>query len=57
MAEANRGVNIRFEQFDLEYETNCEFDYVEIYDGDEILEEQRVARYCGDKVIHCMIPS
>ncbi|MCP9265517.1 Metalloendopeptidase [Dirofilaria immitis] len=46
-AEPNRGVNIRFAQFDLEREANCEFDYVEIYDGDERLEEYRIARYCG----------
>ncbi|VDN92429.1 unnamed protein product [Brugia pahangi] len=50
VAESNRGVNIRFAQFDLEHEANCEFDYVEIYDGYEILEEYRVARYCGDKL-------
>nr|CDP91970.1 BMA-NAS-39, isoform c [Brugia malayi] len=50
VAESNRGVNIRFAQFDLEREANCEFDYVEIYDGYEILEEYRVARYCGDKL-------
>uniref|UniRef100_A0A8R1TTG2 Metalloendopeptidase n=1 Tax=Onchocerca volvulus TaxID=6282 RepID=A0A8R1TTG2_ONCVO len=50
LAEPNRGVNIRFAQFDLEREVNCEFDYVEIYDGDERLEEYRVARYCGDKL-------
>lgn len=55
LAEPNHGVNIRFAQFDLEREANCEFDYVEIYDGSEILEEHRVARYCGDKVIHFMI--
>ncbi|VDK86383.1 unnamed protein product [Litomosoides sigmodontis] len=50
LAEPNRGVNLRFAQFDLEREANCEFDYVEIYDGDKILEENRVARYCGDKL-------
>lgn len=55
LAEPNRGVNIRFTQFDLEREANCEFDYIEIYDGDEILEEHRVARYCGDKVIEFVI--
>ncbi|VDM95878.1 unnamed protein product [Thelazia callipaeda] len=49
-SKPGRGVNLRFAQFDLERETNCEFDYVEIYDGSEQLRQKRVARYCGDKL-------
>ncbi|VDN19242.1 unnamed protein product, partial [Gongylonema pulchrum] len=41
-AEPGHGVNICFAQFDLERERNCEFDYVEIFDGSERIEKNRL---------------
>lgn len=50
VAEAGRGVQIRFAQFDLEKEANCDFDFVEIYDGDERKDERLMGRFCGDEL-------
>lgn len=49
-ADPGMGVHLRFIQFDLEREVNCDFDYVEIYDSNEQRDDRRVGRYCGDKV-------
>ncbi|KHN89126.1 Zinc metalloproteinase nas-39, partial [Toxocara canis] len=51
IAEAGRGVELRFAQFDLEKEANCEFDYVEVFDGLDRSDEHKMGHFCGDEVI------
>ncbi|XP_067930809.1 cubilin-like [Watersipora subatra] len=46
---ANRSVNLRFEEFDVEASNNgaCQFDYLAIYDGRSISTSALIGRYCG----------
>ncbi|KHN77985.1 Zinc metalloproteinase nas-39, partial [Toxocara canis] len=48
--EAGRGVELRFAQFDLEKEANCEFDYVEVFDGLDRSDEHKMGHFCGDEL-------
>uniref|UniRef100_A0A183VCE0 Tolloid n=2 Tax=Toxocara canis TaxID=6265 RepID=A0A183VCE0_TOXCA len=50
IAEAGRGVELRFAQFDLEKEANCEFDYVEVFDGLDRSDEHKMGHFCGDEL-------
>ncbi len=49
-AAADSGVELRFVQFNLEPENTCEYDQVQIFDGDQSNEANRFGRFCGDKV-------
>jgi hypothetical protein len=44
------GIHIRFTQFFLEAENSCEYDFVEVYDGDVNIDVNRFGRFCGEKV-------
>lgn len=46
------GMNIKlqFLKFDLEYETDCQYDYVAIYDGTVNSSENLIDKYCGDQI-------
>uniref|UniRef100_A0A0M3K4P2 Tumor necrosis factor-inducible gene 6 protein (inferred by orthology to a human protein) n=1 Tax=Anisakis simplex TaxID=6269 RepID=A0A0M3K4P2_ANISI len=50
LADVNRGVELRFAQFDLEKESNCDFDYIEVFDGYERTEEHKMGHFCGDQL-------
>lgn len=49
LASDNMGVGLRFSNFELEDEYNCEYDYVEIYNGEDD-EAVKIGRFCGNKV-------
>lgn len=49
LASPGMGVQLRFTQFNLEQESGCEYDYIEILDG-ETSDSSRFGRYCGEKV-------
>lgn len=42
----NDAVKIEFQTFDLEYETNCDYDYLKIYNGPST-ESPLIGKYCG----------
>lgn len=44
-----QSVRVWFEDFELEAQPDCEFDYVEIYDGEEGFEGDRRGRWCGKR--------
>lgn len=48
-AEKGYGVEIIFQVFDIEEETDCGYDYVELYDGADV-KSPRLGRYCGSGV-------
>ncbi|TWW71482.1 Cubilin Precursor [Takifugu flavidus] len=43
-------VQLVFESFNLEYHTNCNFDYVEVYDNGTVQTGSKLGRYCGRSV-------
>ncbi|CAG5867410.1 unnamed protein product [Menidia menidia] len=45
-AEKGYGVEMIFQVFEIEEETDCGYDYVELYDGADI-KSPRLGRYCG----------
>lgn len=49
LARDNLGVGLKFTNFELEDEYNCEYDYVELYDGEDD-EAIKIGRFCGNKV-------
>ncbi|VDO96888.1 unnamed protein product [Soboliphyme baturini] len=56
IATDDMSVEIQFTNFELEEEVHCEYDYVEVYDGD-IDAAPRLGRFCGNKVPHPYISS
>ncbi|KRY12598.1 Tolloid-like protein 1 [Trichinella patagoniensis] len=56
LAEDGMSVEIQFTNFELEEEVHCEYDYVEIYDGDSE-NAMRLGRYCGNKQPNLFISS
>lgn len=48
-AEKGYGVEIIFQVFEIEEETDCGYDYLELYDGADI-KAPRLGRYCGSGV-------
>ena len=48
-AEKGYGVEVEFLLFETEEETDCGYDYVELYDGAD-LNSPRLGRYCGNGV-------
>uniref|UniRef100_A0A914RSC5 CUB domain-containing protein n=1 Tax=Parascaris equorum TaxID=6256 RepID=A0A914RSC5_PAREQ len=51
LADAGRGVELRFAQFDLEKEASCDFDFVEVFDGHDRSDDHKLGHFCGDQVI------
>lgn len=49
VAEDGYGVELIFETFEMEEESDCGYDYIEIYDGYDST-APRLARYCGSGV-------
>ncbi|KAK6748609.1 hypothetical protein RB195_001309 [Necator americanus] len=45
-----RGVRIQFNAFTLEAEERCQYDYVEVYDGSEPVQNRLFGRFCGDSI-------
>ncbi|MEA3446780.1 MAG: CUB domain-containing protein [Bacteroidota bacterium] len=45
-SEPNRNVEIDFTFFDIEYELNCDYDYLEIFDGTSV-SDPLIGKYCG----------
>ncbi len=45
-SDTSTNIEIDFTFFDVEYETNCGYDYLEIYDGTSVA-DPFVGRYCG----------
>ncbi|KAG7219563.1 hypothetical protein INR49_018990 [Caranx melampygus] len=43
-------VRLTFESFNLEYHTNCNLDYLEVYDNGTVETGTRIGRYCGRSV-------
>ncbi|KAK3572019.1 hypothetical protein QTP86_022249 [Hemibagrus guttatus] len=43
-------IRLSFTSFNLEYHTNCDFDYVEVYDNGTAQTGQLLGRYCGRSV-------
>uniref|UniRef100_A0A5S6R2C3 Metalloendopeptidase n=1 Tax=Trichuris muris TaxID=70415 RepID=A0A5S6R2C3_TRIMR len=56
LAEEGMSVEIQFTNFELEEEVHCEYDYVEIYDG-ESENAMRLGRFCGNKLPSMFISS
>lgn len=48
-AEKGYGVEVVFHVFEIEEETDCGYDYVELYDGADV-KSPRLGRYCGSGV-------
>ncbi|KAJ3611231.1 hypothetical protein NHX12_021247, partial [Muraenolepis orangiensis] len=40
-------IRLTFDSFNLEYDTNCYYDYVEVYDNGTVETGSKVGRYCG----------
>lgn len=47
-APSDKKIVIRFESFSLEHSDYCIFDYVEIFNGHLLKEDQRLAKLCGN---------
>ena len=47
-APSDKKIVIRFESFSVEHSDYCVFDYVEIFNGHSLDEEQRLAKLCGN---------
>ncbi|KAK3591496.1 hypothetical protein CHS0354_031603 [Potamilus streckersoni] len=45
----DKALHIEFEQFDVEYQQHCLWDYLEIYDG-RLAESSLKSRYCGSDI-------
>ncbi|KAK2886327.1 cubilin [Channa argus] len=43
-------IRLSFDSFNLEYHDNCNFDYLEVYDGDSVQNGTKIGRYCGRSV-------
>uniref|UniRef100_A0A669E0J6 Cubilin n=1 Tax=Oreochromis niloticus TaxID=8128 RepID=A0A669E0J6_ORENI len=43
-------IRLTFESFNLEYHTNCNFDYLEVYDNGTVQTGNKIGRYCGRSV-------
>ncbi|CAL8311895.1 unnamed protein product [Merluccius merluccius] len=43
-------IRLTFDSFNLEFNTNCNFDYVEVYDNGTVQTGTKVGRYCGRSV-------
>ncbi|CAB1449409.1 unnamed protein product, partial [Pleuronectes platessa] len=43
-------VRLSFESFNLEYHSNCNFDYLEVYDNGTVQSGTKIGRYCGRSV-------
>ncbi|CDW52674.1 bone morphogenetic protein [Trichuris trichiura] len=56
LAEEGMSVEIQFTNFELEEEVHCEYDYVEVYDG-ESENAMRLGRFCGNKLPSMFISS
>ena len=48
--EANKRIRLKFLTFELEYEQNCSYDYVQVFDGsyDDLV--LLLGKYCGNQV-------
>uniref|UniRef100_A0A915J2Q8 CUB domain-containing protein n=1 Tax=Romanomermis culicivorax TaxID=13658 RepID=A0A915J2Q8_ROMCU len=46
---ANKSIEIKFINFELEEEYHCEYDYVQIFDGDTD-QDTRISKLCGNKI-------
>lgn len=49
MADNDRKVHLEFLTFEVEYETNCAYDYVELFDGYDD-SAPSLGKFCGNKV-------
>lgn len=47
-AEAGRNVQLTFLTFDIESETYCSYDYVDVFPGPDDYSGQKFGRYCGN---------
>lgn len=47
-APINMKITIKFELFEMEYQSECEYDFVEIYSGIHATPNGRLARLCGN---------
>ncbi|XP_072037692.1 bone morphogenetic protein 1 homolog isoform X2 [Amphiura filiformis] len=43
-------VRLMFETFDIEHETECDYDYLEILDGDDFSTSSVIGRFCGHQI-------
>uniref|UniRef100_A0A2C9KDX1 CUB domain-containing protein n=1 Tax=Biomphalaria glabrata TaxID=6526 RepID=A0A2C9KDX1_BIOGL len=43
-------VRLTFQAFNLEYHSNCLFDYVDVYDSDTPLDNRKLNRFCGQTI-------
>nr|XP_020470999.1 cubilin [Monopterus albus] len=43
-------IRLSFQSFNLEYHTNCDFDYLEVYDNGTVQPGNKIGRYCGRSV-------
>jgi hypothetical protein len=46
MVDINKAVELKFSLFDIEYDANCQFDYLAIYDGPNV-NSRLIGKYCG----------
>lgn len=51
-APADKKIVVRFEEFELEKVPGCYLDYVEVYEGYELIETKRKAKLCGNLTQH-----
>lgn len=51
-APSDKKIIVRFELFDVEYNTGCYLDYVDVFDGHNTIESKRKARLCGNLTEH-----
>ncbi|XP_077980711.1 bone morphogenetic protein 1 homolog [Glandiceps talaboti] len=49
-APSDQKVVLEFNDFDLEYGTDCDYDFVEVYDGVEMTSSNLIGRYCGQSL-------
>ncbi|XP_015810319.3 cubilin [Nothobranchius furzeri] len=43
-------IRLSFDSFNLEYHTNCNYDYLEVYDNGTVQTGNKIGRYCGRSV-------
>ncbi|XP_074549445.1 cubilin [Halichoeres trimaculatus] len=43
-------IRLTFHTFNLEYHTNCNFDYLEVYDNGTVQTGTKIGRYCGRSI-------
>ncbi|XP_028288640.1 cubilin [Parambassis ranga] len=43
-------IRLTFDSFNMEYHSNCNFDYVEVYDNGTVETGNKIGRYCGRSV-------